>query len=113
MPSGRKIWNTIERILESKKQLACVLTGGGSTLLNWLFNHPGASRLLVEAQVPYASRALEKFLCKPGPHPVAANTARDMAFAAFARATELSDKDLPAIGFALTAMFAFHCCEEC
>jgi len=103
MSSDRQIWNTIERILESKKQLACVFTGGGSTLLNWLFNHPGASRLLVEAQVPYASRALEKFLGKPGPHPVAANTARDMAFAAYARGTELGDKDLPAIGFALTA----------
>lgn len=103
MSSDRQIWNTVERILESKKQLACVFTGGGSTLLNWLFNHVGASRFLVEAQVPYASRALEKFLCKPGPHPVATNTARDMAFAAFARATELGDKDLPAIGFALTA----------
>jgi len=103
MPSDRKIWNTIERILESKKQLACVLTGGGSTLLNWLFNHPGASRLLVEAQVPYTSRALEKFLCKPGPHSVVANTARDMAFAAHARAIELGDENLPAIGFALTA----------
>ena len=98
-----RAWDTVDRILESKKQLACACTGGGSTLLNWLFNHPGASRLLVEAQVPYSARSLEKFLGKPGPHPVNTYTARDMAFVAYTRAMELGDESLPAIGLALTA----------
>tara|TARA_B100001094_G_C18146947_1_gene781340 strand:+ start:642 stop:1790 length:1149 start_codon:yes stop_codon:yes gene_type:complete len=103
MPSDRQVWNAVEKILASNTQLACSITGGGSTLINWLFNHPGASRVLVEAQVPYSSRALEKFLCKPGPHPVVANTARDMAFVAYARAIDLVDNKQTAVGFGLTA----------
>ena len=103
MSYDRQIWNAVEKILASNTHLSCAITGGGSTLINWLFNHPGASRVLIEAQIPYSSRALEKFLCKPGPHPVVANTARDMAFVAHARTTDLVGDKINTVGFALTA----------
>lgn len=106
MSYERQIWNAVEKILASNTQLGCSITGGGSTLINWLFNHPGASRVLVEAQIPYSSRALEKFLCKPGPHPVVANTVRDMVFVAHARTADLVGDQVDTVGFALSAALA-------
>ena len=49
---------------------------GGSRAVSWLFNHPGASRALIEAQIPYDEQALDAYLGRLGPHRVVEETAR-------------------------------------
>lgn len=100
------IWDQVEAILASGTQMAIAVTGGGSSLLNWLFNHPGASRSLLEAHIPYCESALEDYLAFPGPHRVEAQTARRMADAAYARARALNSVDAPYLGVGLTAALA-------
>lgn len=100
------IWDAVEAILAHRVQMAVAVTGGGSSLLNWLFNHPGASRALLEAQIPYCAPALENYLAFPGPHRVEAQTARQMADTAYARARLLSAADAACWGVGLTAALA-------
>jgi hypothetical protein len=101
------IWDEVETILASGTQMAIATTGGGSSLLNWLFNHPGASRALLEAQIPYANSALDEYLGFLGPHRAEMQTARDMANIAYARARVLSiNEQAPCLGVGLTAALA-------
>ena len=73
------MWETTEGILASGHRLAVVTTGGGSQTVHYLLNHPGASRAVLEVQIPYCQRALVDYLAAIGPHPVTADTARAMA----------------------------------
>ena len=87
------MWETTEGILASGHRLAVVTTGGGSQTVHYLLNHPGASRAVLEVQIPYCQRALVDYLAANGPHPVTADTARAMAARAFGRALELTAGD--------------------
>lgn len=86
--------------------VALAVTGGGSALLNWLFDHPGASRVLLEAQIPYGNKVLEDYVQAPGPHRVARATARDMAAVAYGRARRCGDRPVSHLGVGLTAALA-------
>ena len=99
----RAIWNAVEEIVQRETNLSLAVTGGGSALLNWLFDHPGASRCLLEAQIPYAELALADYLRHPGPHRVTKNTARNMAFVAYQRARCYGTRPVPFLGVGLTA----------
>jgi len=102
-----RVWDEVEAILASGKQMAIATTGGGSSLLSWLFNHPGASRALLEAQIPYSSSALEAYLEFPGPHPAEVQTAREIANRAYVRARSLNgDEQASCLGVGLTAALA-------
>ena len=100
------IWSRAEAVLASGTKVALATTGGGSQLLTWLLNHPGASRAVIEAQVPYSTAALQDYLGSPGPHRVEEETARSMAARAFARARGLSGDEHPVIGVGCTAALA-------
>ena len=100
---NRAIWNAVEEIVQREANLSLAVTGGGSALLNWLFDHPGASRCLLEAQIPYAAPALADYLRHPGPHRVTKNTARNMAFVAYQRARRHGTRTVPFFGVGLTA----------
>jgi len=67
------------------------VTGGGSGFLAELLQQPGASRTVLEAQVPYAAAALEDLLGRVPEQACSAATARALAMAAFQRARRLSD----------------------
>ena len=56
-----------------------VTAGGGSGALNALLTTPGASRFVVEANIPYSPDALERFLGEKPEHSVSPETARRMA----------------------------------
>ena len=100
------IWSAVENLVGRETRLALAVTGGGSALLHWLFDHPGASRVLVEAQIPYASAALSAYLQRPGPHRVTRQTARDMSWAAYERARRDGSHSGPHWGIGLTAALA-------
>ena len=100
------IWKLVEDILGAELDLAVAVTGGGSRAVTWLLDHPGASRAVVEAQVPYHSRALEDYLGQTGPHRVTSETARRMARHAHRRAGGLAATPRRHIGVACTAALA-------
>lgn len=96
----------VEAVLHSGTKLALATTGGGSELISWLLNHPGASRAIVEAQVPYSERALAAYLAAPGPHRASEQTARDLAGRAFVRAASLAERGPRCIGVGCSAALA-------
>lgn len=98
-------WETVEEIFAAGHSVALSLTGGGSRAISWLFNHPGASRVLVEAQIPYSEQAIDAYLDQPGPHRAVAETARRLALVARRRAIRLSGDD-GAVGVGASAALA-------
>ena len=103
---SRDIWTQVEAVLHSGTKLALATTGGGSELISWLLNHPGASCAIVEAQVPYSERALAAYLAAPGPHRASEQTARDLAGRAFVRAASLAERGQCCIGVGCSAALA-------
>ena len=98
-------WHRVEGILAAGRPLAVAVTGGGSRGISWLLNHPGASRVVVEAQVPYLGEAVADYLGRPGPHRVREETARLLAVRARRRALRLS-RNGGAVGAGATAALA-------
>lgn len=106
MRVDRDIWQQVESLLQGGGQLALAATGGGGELASWLLNHPGASASVIEVQVPYREEALAAYLGSAGPHRVTAQTARDMADRAFARARRFTGVEERIVGVGVTAALA-------
>ena len=90
---------------------AClVVTGGGISAVGALFAMPGASRTVIDAQIPYARSALDAYLGTAVVHHVSGEEARAMAVAAHARAVQLDAGRQPRaatiIGLSCTAAIA-------
>jgi hypothetical protein len=79
----------ISTIHASGRKAALAITGGGSGAIGELLRVPGASRLLIEAQVPYDAQALEAFLGFAPDQACSAETAIAMARSARAHAARL------------------------
>jgi phosphopantetheine adenylyltransferase len=103
---GQDIWEQVEAILGSGLKLALATTGGGSEVVSWLLNHPGASRAVVEAHIPYHEKALAEYLGFPGPHRAEESTAREMAGRARARAEKFAKGAPRIVGVGCTAALA-------
>lgn len=100
------IWDQVEAILGGGVQFSLATTGGGSLAGGWLLNHPGASRAVLEFQVPYGEGALAAYLGRPGPHGAEAETARAMAARSFARARAFAEEGRPVLGVGCSAALA-------
>lgn len=103
MSVDERLWQQVENLLDSGLKLALASTGGGSQVLGWLLNHPGASRAVLEGHIPYHAASLALFLERPGPHPVVAETARAMALRAWQRAARFAGGETDAVGVGCTA----------
>ena len=103
---GTDLWDCVEEIQASGAKVCLAVTGGGSRVVTWLLNHPGASRAVLDIRVPYCNNALESFLGRPGPHPVSAETARLMALRAYECSLDLHSDGNMQIGLACTAALA-------
>ena len=68
-----------------------VVTGAGVQAISDLFAEPGTSRTILEAQVPYARRALDEFVGVQAEQHVSAEEATLIARAAQKRAEHLAD----------------------
>lgn len=96
----------VETIQTSGYKAAIVVSGGGSGALYALLSHPGASRFVLEAQVPYSPEALFDYLGEKLDQSCSAEAAVIMAERAFERALvfSLSSKvEFPILGMACTA----------
>ena len=61
-PSDAAWQQLISALHASGRKAALAITGGGSAAIGELLRVPDASRLLIEAQVPYDAQALATFL---------------------------------------------------
>lgn len=102
------IRNLVSEIHTTSGKICLVVTGAGTQALYWLFAEPGASRTVLDAQVPYSSAALNKFTGRRADQHVSAEEARLMAERALERARSLSadGDDILLAGVSCTAAIA-------
>jgi len=104
MTSSDADWRQlISTVHASGRKAALAITGGGSGAIGELLRVPGGSRLLIEAQVPYDSRALATFLGFAPEQASSADTAIAMARSVRARAAKLVPADTDLVGLGATA----------
>lgn len=96
----------VENILSCGHRVALVVAGGGSGAAHALLSHPGASRFVLEVQVPYSPEAMFDYLGEKLESFCSAEAAATMAGRAFERALVFSlngRSDAPIAGVACTA----------
>ena len=96
--------------LHSVTGRGCIaVTGSGIQAISDLFSEPGASRTILDAQVPYSRLALEEFVGVRTDQHVSGEEAKLMANAALKRAQYLAqgdEGDEPLFGIGCTAAVA-------
>ena len=95
--------NLIEAIQSSGFKTAIVVSGGGSGAAHELLAHPGASRFVLEVQIPYSPEALADYLGESAEQSCSEKTARLMAVRAFERASRFTPPASQTIGLSCTA----------
>ncbi|VGO18051.1 hypothetical protein [Pontiella sulfatireligans] len=95
----------IENIQSSGWEASIVATGGGSGAVHALLSHPGASRFVLETQIPYSAEALSAYLGYAPAQGCSKETGRLMASRALERAHQLQvpDSKFKGMGIACTA----------
>lgn len=80
----------VRRIHDTPHKGILAITGGGSEVVSDLLRYGGGSTTVLDAVVPYANSALDKYLGGPPDKYCSADTARNMAMASYQRARLLS-----------------------
>ena len=110
-PPYDEVAEIVRAIHAAPGRLCLVTTGVGAQAVYWLFAEAGASRTVLDAQVPYARRALDEYVGARAEQHVSAEEAAKMAAAALARARRLADNagsepTTPLFGVACTGAIA-------
>lgn len=99
----------IERIHGTPTKACLVITGAGTSAIAALFGVAGASRTIIDAQIPYSRSALDRYVGAKAEQHVSKDEATLMAIKAFQRAvhlTEADDRPERLIGLSCTAAIA-------
>lgn len=96
----------VERIHATPTLASIVVAGAGTQAISWLLGVAGASRSVLEIQVPYASSAFTDFMGYEPEQFVSEEAARGLARAAYRRALHLRQDDFPVVGVSCTATIA-------
>ena len=96
----------VERLHASPTMAVVAVAGAGAQAIAWLLGAPGASRTVLETQVPYSHPSLVEILGSEPEQVVSAQTARDMACWAYTRAVRLREGVVPVVGVGCTATIA-------
>lgn len=96
----------VEAIQASGYKAVLAVAGGGTGAVHTLLSHPGASRFVFEAQVPYSPEAMFDFLGEALSQHCSKEAARTMAGRAYERALVFNlaaSRRAPILGIACTA----------
>ncbi len=96
----------IEKIHATPHKAVVAVSGAGTQAVAWLLGVAGASRTILEALVPYGRESMIAFLGFEPEQSASAQTARDMARAAFRKAKSQLEDDSPPVGLACAATIA-------
>ena len=110
-PPDEEVAAIVRAIHAAPGRICLVTTGVGAQAIHWLFAEPGASRTVLDAQVPYVEVALHEYVGAKAEQHVSAEEAGRMAAAAFERARSLAersglDASTPLFGVACTGAIA-------
>ena len=97
---------SIEAIHRSPTMAVVIASGGGARSLAWLLGTAGASRTLLDVQVPYSAAAMGALLGDSPGSAVSPAVAEEIARAAYARALALRPDRAPVAGIGATAAIA-------
>ncbi len=96
----------IEKIHATPHKAVVAVSGAGTQAVAWLLGVAGASRTILECLVPYGRESMNSFLGFEPEQSASAQTADDMARAAFKKARTQLEDDSPAVGLACAATIA-------
>ena len=101
-----KVRELVETLHASERMASMAIAGAGTQAVGWILGVAGASRTVLDVQIPYASSAVVDYIgFEPGQF-VSAETARSLARAAYFRAVDLRSGISPVAGVACTATIA-------
>ena len=104
------IVDLVQRIHDAPTKACLVITGAGTSAISELFSVAGASRTVIDAQVPYSRAALDKYVAVEAEQHVSREEAEIMAAKAQARAVMLSETTMGdsvrLVGLSCTAAIA-------
>jgi hypothetical protein len=111
IPSDTQVAEIVRRIHAAPHRACIAVTGIGSLFVAWLFSEPGASRTVLDVQVPYSGAALDEYTGQRAWQHVSTEEAMKMAQAALRRAQRLAAADGtyaggPLIGLGCTGAIA-------
>jgi hypothetical protein len=96
----------VESIHRTAGMTSLVIAGAGSQAINTILGVAGASRTVLDIQVPYASSAVIDYLGREPEQYVSTDAALALARAAYFRAVKLREDSDPVFGIACTATIA-------
>ncbi len=96
----------VESIHRTAGMTSLVIAGAGSQAINAILGVAGASRTVLDIQVPYASSAIVDYLGREPGQYVSTDAALALARAAYFRAVKLREDREPVFGIACTATIA-------
>ena len=96
----------VRHIHDGSARIVLAISGGGSRAMADLLEVPGASRVVLEAVVPYAEASMIAWLGNRPEQFCSPPTARAMAVVAFGRARKYGVADESAVGIGCTASLA-------
>jgi hypothetical protein len=110
-PPYDEVAEIVRAIHAAPGRVCLVTTGVGAQAIYWLFAEAGASRTILDAQVPYVGAALDEYVGVQAKQHVSAEEAAKMAAAALTRARQLMDHSgsepaTPLFGVACTGAIA-------
>ena len=110
----------VEAIHNTSGMVSLVIAGAGSQAINAILGVAGASRTVLDIQVPYASSAVVDYLGDEPDQYVSTDAALSLARAAYFRAVKLREEPIPVFGVSCTATIATdrpkrgdHRCHVC
>ncbi len=107
--NGEATFDLVTQIHSTSAKACLVITGAGTSAISALFSVAGASRTVIDAQVPYSRTALDSYVETHAEQHVSQDEATLMAIKAFQRAvdlTELDGRTERLIGLSCTAAIA-------
>ena len=96
----------IQRIHATPHKAVIAVSGAGTQAVAWLLGVAGASRTILEVVVPYGRHSMSGFLGFEPEQSAAAETARQMARAAYRKARAQLEDESPPLGLSCAATIA-------
>ena len=101
-----EIRELVESLHSTEGMTSLVIAGAGAPAMGWILGVAGASRTVLDIQVPYASSAMIDYLgSEPGQY-VSEQVALELARAAYRRAVGLREGSVPVVGLSCSATIA-------
>lgn len=108
--TDRNITSVVQKIHDTPTKACLVITGAGTSAISALFAVGGASRTVIDAQVPYSRAALNRYVGVVADQHVSRQEAEIMARRAYEKAIRLNEPDaeIPdmVVGLSCTAAIA-------